>query len=1632
MLKTLKIFIFFIALILTNNANAKPVPPGAGEGDVPANILFLVDSSASMGRWIGTDGLGQSTGVALDSQDRILIGQNARRAIGGLLRYNTDGTRDRTFNIRRIPNAGCGTEVDSTRGIARQNLRKVSTVKFIQNLNGANTIFVNSRINRTRNYIFGFTEDGRTCRYAIAGPAGSRVNDFDIKVIGGTPYLFFSGSGFRNRSGYFKSCNLNTLRCELQNFGGQDITKFGSRISVNNEGTIFYISDSRNGHLVGLTLTQVGNAYNIGAEVRRCEDENSPSPRTQRMHATGVEVSLDDSNTIYISSGIQHAIQKLTLTDTTCTVVTGIGRGFRDIAKNIGTGTPATIDADDVKFDRPWGLNFVRSIANPGNTRILTASGRGYVDIFDEDLFTDADRDSAWLQNMGGPRVRRWDGVKQAIQAIVSDTTLTTGAHFGFGHWNAGENQGRRGSRGGRYCHTNNDCNYYGGWGGTSSAISSSVSQQTVTDEAGVETIIDVLNVSQENTGTAANQHPNGTSTICHVDGCLNVAVSPAGANQIMDVFTPLGMAWGTDANAFAQLAHHYFLDENAGGQLVNSEAECQLNYVIVIGDGAMRNTGVLGQAGSAAGLMERLRKKGVKSLYVAYGGGITGDNLQRFHELTRIGTSDAADATACAADDDCERAIVALTPEDLKTTLTAKIRQIIADRLAFTAPSITATIEEGGSLYQAQFSYEQFGEWKGTILRKSIDSKGEVTHTLTEADNWSAADELKTLSKKGTEADGRNLWSAIPSTNYGEGTPDNFNTDNADQIKVLFDYLGYTIPDYHKADGTSDCTTKGADAFWGDETNGIILFMKGNDYFNYSGDCGAIEEVREHVMGDIYHSQLIEVGPPEMTTNFSGTNEEAYWRAKNGYQSFMAANSNRDNIIYAGSNSGILHAIKAENGKEIWGFIPPFIAMQLPQIVNADYDGKVGENNTGGTNPIFGVDGSPVVHDIFTYGFTVGANGKPDPDESKSWQTVLFVPYGRGGPGFSVLQVTDPYKPVHMFSIYNDRIKSRVLVSDHLGDIRQYDYNSTSSSLLQSAEGDMAQANYNEAYEADGQDSFERQNAIAPCQSTTDFRDNGTNSCYRGSSFHFPEIDLGIDVGGTIPDGLLSAFEGSTPIPITSEIVDDGAGGGLLKVTFSSAKTFNVSPSEIEPSLSNQITITACLGASGTDPIGYDYSKLGETWSTPKIARIPSSTDSTLDKDKYVAILGAGMSKGDKCGGSALFLVDLESHGDGLPGLLHGAEANAGPIHIVDTSPRGLYFGTTKEETPNGSDITNAVPASPVVITPDTAPNIPWRGALVYINDLEGKITKINLSSNTQGFEDGKLIPDQTELYDQTTLFRLDANEANARYSYFSMDAGLGVSDGGFWLFGSTGNFIDLGNRSVDIDNILYGIQDKHYPYWKHLNNVTIPKPVSTSSTVTTGTAGTGGENIQINPEFIKKAHAGANDASSIDNRGTTDSCLNVTGNTGDIDCPIPEAKQAWVIHLEKDSGGNFYPIRTFRKASASPTLFKGKVYYPVYQPPIQDICNQGHAFICAADDECGTNNATELQLETPGDVQNPNANACAYVREGILSELVVFSDKLFANVAGPADDEDTLFSILSIPGDIITNKGGWRDSSF
>ena len=70
-------FVLILALItLIPKAYSKPIPPGSGEGDVPANILFLLDSSKSMktavtgGSYLGLEGVDWS--VALSNGDLII------------------------------------------------------------------------------------------------------------------------------------------------------------------------------------------------------------------------------------------------------------------------------------------------------------------------------------------------------------------------------------------------------------------------------------------------------------------------------------------------------------------------------------------------------------------------------------------------------------------------------------------------------------------------------------------------------------------------------------------------------------------------------------------------------------------------------------------------------------------------------------------------------------------------------------------------------------------------------------------------------------------------------------------------------------------------------------------------------------------------------------------------------------------------------------------------------------------------------------------------------------------------------------------------------------------------------------------------------------------------------------------------------------------------------------------------------------------------------------------------------------------------------------------------------------------------------------------------------------------------
>ena len=89
--KILKIFVFIILnLNFYNLAISKPLPPGSGSGDVPANILILLDSSLSMNNKLG-DGLPDVAASTIDTRNGNKIISSAKKNKGGLFLYNSAG-----------------------------------------------------------------------------------------------------------------------------------------------------------------------------------------------------------------------------------------------------------------------------------------------------------------------------------------------------------------------------------------------------------------------------------------------------------------------------------------------------------------------------------------------------------------------------------------------------------------------------------------------------------------------------------------------------------------------------------------------------------------------------------------------------------------------------------------------------------------------------------------------------------------------------------------------------------------------------------------------------------------------------------------------------------------------------------------------------------------------------------------------------------------------------------------------------------------------------------------------------------------------------------------------------------------------------------------------------------------------------------------------------------------------------------------------------------------------------------------------------------------------------------------------------------------------------------------------------
>ena len=181
------------------------------------------------------------------------------------------------------------------------------------------------------------------------------------------------------------------------------------------------------------------------------------------------------------------------------------------------------------------------------------------------------------------------------------------------------------------------------------------------------------------------------------------------------------------------------------------------------------------------------------------------------------------------------------------------------------------------------------------------------------------------------------------------------------------------------------------------DNTTGrdsVVSFIRGENGFDYK-------------LGDIFHFNPIVVGSPLIWKGaFDAT-----------YQAFYTANVGRKEVVYVGTNDGMLHCIQVEKknadgdpdvtlgGEELWGFIPP---SQLARVKNLYMISAftilkdVLANCTSIPTCTFGfdryfVDGKGMVTDI-----KIGTE----------WKTVLIFGMGIGGRSYCALDVTNPDEP--------------------------------------------------------------------------------------------------------------------------------------------------------------------------------------------------------------------------------------------------------------------------------------------------------------------------------------------------------------------------------------------------------------------------------------------------------------------------------------------------------------------------------------------------------------------------------------------------------------------------------------------
>jgi type IV pilus assembly protein PilY1 len=317
------------------------------------------------------------------------------------------------------------------------------------------------------------------------------------------------------------------------------------------------------------------------------------------------------------------------------------------------------------------------------------------------------------------------------------------------------------------------------------------------------------------------------------------------------------------------------------------------------------------------------------------------------------------------------------------------------------TAVVPTSRTQFGSAFYNAFFEPDANDSfWEGHLEAYGISSTGVITDRLGNPavdpvtdllydphdPHWDAGIVLRSQGTRDIYSNKGGQRVDFSTSNVGTGSSQISTAD----MGILLSEVGF-YPNYPSSGVTSQANVRDA----------IIEFLHGRDAFDQDGD-GIFNELRPKVLGDIFHSTPNIVGPPSTVL-----------MAEAGYAGYYGDYDERDRVIYAGANDGMLHAFDAGSfmtgddpatpetelvyytpgyGTERFGFVPGMLLDDVKMVPR---------NNP---RTYYFVDGSPVAADVW-----LPSSASDVSKEKSEWMTMLLTGYREGGEGYLALDVTEP-----------------------------------------------------------------------------------------------------------------------------------------------------------------------------------------------------------------------------------------------------------------------------------------------------------------------------------------------------------------------------------------------------------------------------------------------------------------------------------------------------------------------------------------------------------------------------------------------------------------------------------------------